>query len=238
MKNKEDKEKLKLETKAKKLEEKAKKLEAKVEKERQRLEEKTKKLEEKTKLLEEKKLDEINTMTQSIKGLINKQSTKMNYEPKFEIICSNNNKIEKIIHIADIHIRLTEMHKEYNIVFERFYENLRKLKIKNINALVCLCGDLLHSKDELKPNTILHTWNFLKNISQIFPLIIIAGNHDTIEQNDDKIDAISAILKDRPIDNIHYLVNSGAYQYNNIVFGVSSIIDKYLLTKDKLDSLI
>ena len=43
--------------------------------------------------------------------------------------------------------------------------------------------------------------------------------------NDDRIDSITSILKDRDIKNIHYLNKSGVYRYNNIFFGVSSLID-------------
>lgn len=146
--------------------------------------------------------------------------------------------IDTIIHIADIHIRLSSFHSEYNLVFQEFYKKLTELKQTNPNTIVCLCGDLLHSKDELKPDTIVQTWNFLKNVADIFPLIIIAGNHDTIEQNDDKIDSIMAILKDRPISNIHYLIKSGVYIYNNLAFAVSSIIDHKIIHLDECNKLL
>ena len=38
--------------------------------------------------------------------------------------------------------------------------------------------------------------------------------------------------------NVYYLRNSGVYVYDNIVFGVSSIIDKYMLSYEKLDELM
>ena len=190
---------------------------------------------------EEKEIEEKEklTLAKTIKELITKQSVKNNYEPLFEIINQDSNKIiKKIIHIADIHIRLSTRHVEYNEVFEEFYIELVKIKLSEPNCLVCLCGDLLESKDELKPDTIFHTWNFLKNISLIFPLIIISGNHDRIEQNDNKYDSIQAILDDRPISNIYYLQNTGVYVFNNVIFGVNSIVDKVDLHINKLNQII
>lgn len=154
------------------------------------------------------------------------------------IISATDINIDTIIHIADIHIRLSSFHNEYNLVFQKFYDNLNKLKLSNPNTIVCLCGDILHSKDELKPDTVIQTWNFLKNVADIFPLIIIVGNHDTIEQNGDKIDSIRAILKDRPIKNIHYLIKSGIYLYNNIIFSVSSIIDHKIVNINNCNKLL
>jgi DNA repair exonuclease SbcCD ATPase subunit len=249
-KEEEDKQK-KLAEKMKKDEEKQKKLAEKMKKDEEKQkkdEEKQKKLAEKMKKDEEKQKklldkqskkkdlsdDEIklNVINESIVEIIEKR---IEYEPKCELLLNTDIVIEKIIHIADIHIRLSNSHTEYNSVFERFYDELR---LKPKNSIVCLCGDLLHSKDELKPDTIITTWNFLKNISEILPLIIISGNHDTIEHNEDKIDSIMSILKDRPIDNIYYLRSSGLYMYNNIIFGVSSIMDKYLLKNEKLEELL
>jgi DNA repair exonuclease SbcCD ATPase subunit len=141
-------------------------------------------------------------------------------------IKETNQIVKKIIHIADIHIRLSSRHKEYREVFDEFYNDLVMIKIVEPNSIVCLCGDLLESKDELKPDTIYETWDFIKNISIIFPLFIITGNHDIIEHNKNKKDSIEAILEDRPIDNIYYMKESGIYIYENIIFGVSSIVDK------------
>ena len=181
----------------------------------------------------------IDTITSKLSNMINDENLPIqNYKPIYNILKNDDTIIEKIIHIADIHIRLSKLHDEYNIVFNKLYVELYNLKNNGTNAIICLCGDLLHSKDELKPDTIILTWNFIKNLSDIFPLIIITGNHDVIELNNNKIDSITAILRDRPIENTYYLLNSGVYIYNNIIFGVSSIIDKYMLNKNTLDDIL
>ena len=178
------------------------------------------------------------TLLNKMFDLITEQSIEKKYEPICTKIKYTGQQINKIIHIADIHIRLSSRHAEYEEVFEEFYNELVYIKLHEPNCLVCLCGDLLESKDELKPDTIILTWNFLKNISIIFPLIMISGNHDRIEQNDTKIDSIQSIINERPITNIHYLRDSGVYIYENIIFGVSSIVDKYILNRNTLDRLL
>jgi DNA repair exonuclease SbcCD nuclease subunit len=200
-----------------------------------------KKLAKDTKDLIDKELEkkQEDTLTNTVNLLIDKQSINSNNKPIFQIISPPSEiVIKKIIHIADIHIRLSTRHAEYNKVFEEFYNELKIIVKYEPNCIVCLCGDLLESKDELKPDTILHTWNFLKNISQILPLIIISGNHDRIEQNDNKYDSIQAILDDRPITNIYYLQYTGVYIFNNIIFGINSIVDKLNLHIDQLNSII
>jgi len=183
-------------------------------------------------------MDDELSITNKLSKMINVDNVSINYKPKFNILKDSQNVISKIIHIADIHIRLSTLHDEYNQVFEKLYIELRNIKEQESNCIICLCGDLLHSKDELKPNTIIQTWNFIKNLSDIFPLIIITGNHDTIELNNNKIDSITAILKDRPITNTYYLLNSGVYIYNNIVFGVSSIIDKFMMSRNIVNDVL
>ena len=63
------------------------------------------------------------------------------------------------------------------------------------------------------------------------------GNHDKMIDTI-KTDSITAILKDRPIDNISYIKDSGIYRYNNILFGVSSFKDQYLISNYKINKYL
>ena len=154
--------------------------------------------------------------------------------------CLNNDSISisKVVHLADIHIRLSKFHDEYNRVFNELYSQLRLLKNDFPDTLICICGDILHSKDELRPNTIFEVWKFLKHLSEIFPCIVIAGNHDVVDKNPSKVDAISAILVDRALTNIHYLKDTGVYIYNNVVFGVSSVYQKTILSCEDVNGAL
>ena len=143
-----------------------------------------------------------------------------------ENLLNKSAKIKYIYHISDIHIRRYEKHNEYEYIFEKLYEYFNK--VKNENSIIVLTGDLLHNKDNLTPDCVMKTWNFLNELQTIMPLFLITGNHDFVETNNHVKDSIEAILNDKNIDNknIYYLRNSGAYRYGNICFGVSSLIDK------------
>jgi len=129
--------------------------------------------------------------------------------------------IRYIYHLADIHIRITKRHTEYQEVFDRLYKYISS--VPRENSIIVLCGDILHNKTNLGSNQIEIATNFFKNLSNIMPLIIIAGNHDANLTNPDIIDSLTPIVKN--INNIHYLKKTGMYQYGNITFSVMSVFD-------------
>ena len=138
-------------------------------------------------------------------------------------------KVSKIFHISDVHIRLYSRFDEYQIVFNNLYQFLdekkRQLEDVNLNGIIVITGDLLHSKNQLSPECILFTYKFLKALADIFPTFLIAGNHDALLTNNQRIDSITAIIKNRNINNLHYLQYSGCYHFANICFGVCSLLD-------------
>lgn len=159
-------------------------------------------------------------------------------KPKFQILENTDHIINKIIHIADIHIQLNKFHDEYKLVFDSLYNELNDFKLKEPNTIICICGDILDVKYVLNTDVIIMTRQFIKCLSLIFPTFIIAGNHDMIENNIDKPDSISAILGDDPIPNIYNFKDSGIYIYNNIIFGISSLIDHHVLHIDELNKIL
>ncbi len=149
---------------------------------------------------------------------------------------------EYIIHISDIHIRLSSRFEEYQIVFDQFREN-----IQNINNAIIVCtGDLFHQKNELTPDCILLTIKFLQDISQKHKVVIIPGNHDFLMNNFHKCDSITSILKDRNLPNVDYLLESGIYTFDNIIFVHNSLwnpnntewIDATTISKKKSQTII
>ena len=196
----------------------------------------------KLKLKKENKIDVMNIYKKKITSIVVKSKKNeqdiiiQNYTPIFKILQSESATIvNNIIHIADIHIKFDKQHNEYKEVFNRFYDDLRK---KDKNTIICICGDILDTKYIYNTNVLLLAREFIKNISLIFPVFIIAGNHDIIETNNEKRCSISAILDLDLTKNIYYLINSGVYIYNNIVFGVSSLIDNYVLHIDETNKIL
>jgi DNA repair exonuclease SbcCD ATPase subunit/DNA repair exonuclease SbcCD nuclease subunit len=137
---------------------------------------------------------------------------------------TNNNDVAKIWHMADIHIRL-ELKRlvEYEEVFQRLFETMKQQKDE---AIAVVCGDLLHSKNELNPEAIQLLITFLKGLGEICDVIVIMGNHDCILSNKNRLDSLTPIVEEISCAHkIHYLRESGVYEYKNIMFGVSSVID-------------
>ena len=60
-------------------------------------------------------------------------------------------KFTNLIHVADIHIRLTKRHSEYQEVFNRLYEEIDKSPKE---TLIAVLGDLFHNKSDLSPEGI------------------------------------------------------------------------------------
>ena len=140
----------------------------------------------------------------------------------------------RIYHLSDIHIRNTTKHEtEYLHVFNNLYAFLKKDKIGE--NIIVITGDLLHSKDKLSPMCVNICVNFLIELSSIMKVILIAGNHDFNENNADIEDSINSIIYKRDeLSNVHYLRYSGVYKFNNILFGVSSLIDNKFINANEI----
>ena len=149
---------------------------------------------------------------------------------KYSPFIINKEKYEKIFHISDIHIRPLKRHIEYQEVFNNLYSFLENKTGKNIIAIT---GDIIHEKDNLKPETIMLCRSFVKKLSEYGTVIIITGNHDMLENNTNRLDTLTAIF-DNLDNNVHYLIKSGAYQFGNIIFSISSLVDKKFIKRNQL----
>lgn len=131
--------------------------------------------------------------------------------------------IEKLYHISDIHIRLYARLEEYEEVFQSLYSFLEEEKKKHAGMIV-ITGDILHNKNELSPECILCARRFLQRLAAIFPTVFIAGNHDALLNNNNRMDSLTAVM-DHSIPDLYYLRDTGHYRFSNIIFGVSSLLD-------------
>lgn len=146
-------------------------------------------------------------------------------------VLNQDKEIQFIFHLSDIHIRLYHrLDDEYEHVFQQMYNLLETSQKKNEECLVVLTGDILHNKNDLSPECILTTLRFLNKLSSYYPTLFIAGNHDTLLNNLNRIDSLSAILVENKNPHLHYLKYSGFYRYGNLLFGVSSLLDNTMTT--------
>ena len=141
-------------------------------------------------------------------------------------------KLKYIHHISDIQIRNLKRHKEYEQVFEGLYYEVRKNKD---NAVAYIGGDIAHSKTDMSPELIDQLSRLFKNLADICPTIIIAGNHDCNLNNLNRMDCLTPIVDNLNHPNLHYLKRTGVYTCADTGFIVCDVWDKekdYIKAKD------
>jgi len=141
-------------------------------------------------------------------------------------------KLKHIHHISDIQIRNLKRHTEYEEVFNRTYEEVKKHKD---NAVVYIGGDIAHSKTEMSPELVDQLSRLFKNLADICPTILIAGNHDCNLNNRSRMDVLSPIVNNLQHPDLHYLKDSGVYKCADVKFVVWDVWEKeddYIEAKD------
>jgi DNA repair exonuclease SbcCD ATPase subunit len=123
-------------------------------------------------------------------------------------------------------------HREYEEVFNGLYEEVKK---NPNNAVAYIGGDIAHSKCEMSPELIDQLSRLFKNLADIVPTIIIAGNHDCNLNNLNRMDCLTPIVENLNHPNLHYLKRTGVYTFADTDFIVWDVWDKeedYIKAKD------
>ena len=132
-------------------------------------------------------------------------------------------KVDRIYHLSDIHIRNVKRHKEYRSVFEKVYKEIDKNKE---NSVIYLGGDIVHAKLDMSPELIDLTSEFFTELANLCPLLVLPGNHDCNLNNKHRLDALSPIIRALDNPNIHYIKDSGVYQVGDVGFSVMSVFEE------------
>jgi DNA repair exonuclease SbcCD ATPase subunit len=133
------------------------------------------------------------------------------------------NRLKTIYHIADVHIRNVQRHKEYRQVFEKMFEEIRKRGTEN--SLIYLAGDIAHAKLELSPELVREiSWLFTE-CSKHCETILITGNHDCNMNNSDRLDVLTPIVDALNLPNFTYLRDTQVHSIGGVDFAVFSIFD-------------
>lgn len=128
-----------------------------------------------------------------------------------------------ILQIADIHIRLNKRHEEYRTVFNTLYEEIKKTPETTAIALV---GDVFHSKSDLSPECVQMATDLFKNLADLRPLILVAGNHDATLSNKNRLDSLTPIVDALRHPNVYYLKTTGLYGFGNILWNNMCVFDQ------------
>lgn len=136
--------------------------------------------------------------------------------------------VKKIIHIADIHIRTFRMHEEYKEIFQTFIDKSKSLAegFEYNELRIVIVGDLVHQKITISNEQLMLCCWFLSELSKICPVVIVAGNHDLLENNKDRMDSISPLIQLLDNPNISFFKESLCYEDNNIIWANYSIFEE------------
>lgn len=129
--------------------------------------------------------------------------------------------INKIVHFSDLHIRLFKDHDLYRDILRDMLSRFEELKPDRI----VFTGDLVHSKNQMTPELIDMVAWVLTECSKITKTILIIGNHDFLENNVSRLDALTPIIESLNNENICYYKDRGVYKDENIDWVVYSLYE-------------
>ena len=129
--------------------------------------------------------------------------------------------VNKLVHFSDLHIRLFKDHDLYRNILIDMLNQFREIKPDRI----VFTGDLVHSKNQMTPELIEFVAWTLSECSKIAKTVLIIGNHDFLENNMSRLDALTPIVDSLHDENILYLKNRGEYEDENVDWVVFSLMD-------------
>ena len=146
--------------------------------------------------------------------------------------------IKVVVHCADIHFRNFQRHSEYRAICSNFLEQMKRIKPDRI----VLAGDIVHSRNVISPELVNEVFWFLDECSKLTgKVIIIPGNHDIVEQNKERMDALTPIIfalkSKNNVDNIEYYTTSKVDIDDNIAWVTYSIYDNNMTPSEIKDNL-
>ncbi len=136
--------------------------------------------------------------------------------------------IKKIVQIADYHLRTYKRHDEYMEQTIKFFNETQKLlsEFNRDEVRLVIVGDLVHQKINVSNEQIRFLAWFLKSCADLYPTILVAGNHDLLEHNIDRLDSLTPIVELLDHKNLTYLKESKCYVDDNIVWCNYSIFEQ------------
>ena len=140
-------------------------------------------------------------------------------------------KIDKIFHISDIHIRTLKRHTEYREVFQNMFDYIATNS--TVNSIAVVTGDIVHSKLDMSPELIQMLVEFFNGFD--IPTIVILGNHDMNLNNMHRIDAVSPILDVINNKNIVFIKDNGLFECGGVTWNhmaVDVAPTEYIFAKD------
>ena len=152
--------------------------------------------------------------------------------------------IKRIIQIADVHIpNSTTTDKPFLDMLKQLAGEimLETKGFKKEEVRIVIVGDVFEKKIKADNESKDLFHEFLNYINAIAKTIIVAGNHDMLENNQDRMDSISPTFSIKGVyPNIVYAdkvlnYKSGYIKDDNVIWALYSMFDKF--AKPNLDNL-
>lgn len=145
--------------------------------------------------------------------------------------------VKKIFHISDIHIPNSEENRPYSEMVEVFLKDIVTQVVSSgctkDEVRIVLVGDIFQQKIKAS-NEAKNTFHKMLNVlNSLARTIIVAGNHDMLENNTDRMDSITPTFEiSGAYPNITYIdkvlnYKSGCIVDDNIVWALYSMFDKF-----------
>ena len=129
--------------------------------------------------------------------------------------------INRLVHFSDLHVRLFKDHDLYRSILQTALKEWETLRPDRI----VFTGDLVHSKNQMTPELVEFVAWVLSECAKIAKTIVIIGNHDFLENNNTRLDALTPIIDSLKDDRITYLKNRGVYEDDNVNWCVYSLME-------------
>lgn len=145
--------------------------------------------------------------------------------------------VKKIFHISDIHIPNSEENRPYSEMVEVFLKDIVTQVVSSgctrDEIRIVLVGDIFQQKIKAS-NEAKNTFHKMLNVlNSLARTIIVAGNHDMLENNTDRMDSITPTFEiSGAYPNVTYIdkilnYKSGCIVDDNIVWALYSMFDKF-----------
>ena len=143
--------------------------------------------------------------------------------------------IKCILHLADIHIRNFIRLDEYSEQLTKVVDKCKEIasEYDKEEVRIVISGDLVHSKNTISNELMVFASYFLRQLEEIATVIVIAGNHDLIVENQARTDTMTALFDTADFQNCKFLdamldYKSGCAIDNNVVWCLYSIYEDFL----------
>jgi DNA repair exonuclease SbcCD nuclease subunit len=115
----------------------------------------------------------------------------------------------------------------YKEAFKTFFKETKEemSKIKYEEGRIVIVGDLFHQKITISNEQISMAGWFLKKCAEIAPVVLVAGNHDLLEDNQERLDSITPIIKLMDNKNIKFYKERDCFLDDDIVWCNYSVFE-------------